>query len=56
MKAKDEISAQKIQVINLEDLADLEELETREAPCADGTGMHPLTGCHNHNETFRRDI
>ena len=57
MEAKNEVSVQKIQVVNLEDISDLEELESREAPCMDG-GVHGLghMGCHNHNETLRRDV
>jgi hypothetical protein len=36
---------------------DVEELESREAPCVDA-GLHGLGHgmCHNHNETLRRDV
>jgi hypothetical protein len=56
MEAKNEVSVQNIQVVNLEDIFDLEELESREAPCVDA-GLHGLgyMGCHNHNETLVRD-
>ena len=55
MEAKNEVSVEIIQVVNLEDISDLEELESREAPCVNA-GVHGYTGCHNHNETLRRDI
>jgi hypothetical protein len=34
MEAKNEVSVQKIQVVSLENISDLEELEGRNAPCA----------------------
>ena len=57
MEAKNEVSVEIIQVVNLEVISDLEELESREAPCVDA-GLHGLGHgmCHNHNETLRRDV
>ena len=56
MEAKNEIGEQEVSVVNLEDLFDLEELESKQAPCDVGGGIMPFGRCHNHNETLRRDI
>ena len=55
MEAKNEISVQKVQAVNLEDLLDVEELESKQAPCGADGGIHPFSPCHNHNETLFRD-
>jgi len=39
----------------IEQLLDVEELESKQAPCGADGGIHPLMGCHNHNETLLED-
>src|SRR5262245_28060732 len=51
MEANNEISISKVQVLNLENLSDLEELESIQAPCEPGAGIRRFAPCHNHNET-----
>jgi len=40
----------------IEELLDVEELESKQAPCGADGGMHPFTWCHNHNETLVKDV
>ena len=56
MEAKNEISVQKVQAVNLEDLFDVEELESKQAPCGADGGIHPFGWCHNHNETLLKHV
>jgi hypothetical protein len=39
----------------IEQLLDVEELESKQAPC-DGGGMTLFGKCHNHNETLLKDV
>jgi len=39
----------------IEQLLDVEELESKQAPC-DGGGMTLFGRCHNHNETLLKDV
>ena len=55
MEPKNELSVQEVEVVNLEDLFDLEELESKQAPCEAGAGVIGFGRCHNHNETLLRD-
>ena len=55
METNNEISISKVHVANLEDLSDLEELESKQAPCEPGAGIRPFSPCHNHNETLLHD-
>ena len=42
----------------IEQLQDVEELESKEAPCGADGGMHVhgFGGCHNHNETLLKHV
>jgi hypothetical protein len=40
----------------IEQLMDVEELESKEAPCGADAGIHHFMGCHNHNETLLKQV
>ena len=48
-------TVQNVQLAFMEQLVDVEELESKEAPCGPGGGIHPFGWCTNHNETLLKD-
>jgi hypothetical protein len=48
-------TVQNVRVGFIEQLLEVEELESKQAPCDDG-GMTLFGRCHNHNQTLLKDI
>ena len=42
-------TVQNVRMGFIEQLQDVEELESKEAPCGADGGIHPFGWCHNHN-------
>ena len=49
-------TVQNVQLGFIEQLLDVEELESKQAPCGADGGIRPFAGCHNHNETLLKDV
>jgi hypothetical protein len=49
-------TVQNVRMGFIEQLQDVEELESKEAPCGADGGIHPFGWCHNHNETLLKHV
>ena len=48
-------TVQNVQLAFMEQLVDVEELESKQTPC-EGGGITLFGKCHNHNETLLKDV